>query len=241
MIHRLIIGLVNTMKSARRVKSLLAHVAAAAPRDFPEHGCAMVFGGSGGLGAEICVALAEAGVNNIALSYYSNEEAANTVASAVRAVGSASMVGKVVAEDIDSVQEFVNLAHNAFGSIHTVVNASGPSLSLIPLLRVPSEQFSSVIDQDLKGAFNIVQCVVPKLIDNGGGSLVAVTTSATDGPVVPGDALSSIPKAAVNMLVRHVAKEYGSKGVRANIVGPGIIETAGLGERMLAESVAAGK
>ena len=64
---------------------------------------------------------------------------------------------------------------------------------------------------------------------------MAITTCATER-IIDGDFISAVPKAAVGMLVKHIAKEYARHGIRANTVGPGIIETRGMGQRILSET-----
>ena len=80
---------------------------------------------------------------------------------------------------------------------------------------------TAVIETDVIGFFNIAQAGVPYL-RKGGGSITALVTPAIH-KMVPTDALSSTPKAAVAMLIRHIAAEEGPNQVRANAVGPGVI------------------
>ena len=92
-----------------------------------------------------------------------------------------------------------------------------------------------MIMSDVVGFFHLVKASIEALKASK-GSLVAVTTTATER-VIPTDACSSVPKAAVNMLVKHAAREYARFGVRANIVAPGFFlepgNEKGLGQRML--------
>merc|ERR1719262_796028 len=72
---------------------------------------------------------------------------------------------------------------------------------------------------DVVGFFNLVKASVPALKESK-GTITAVSTMATER-TVPADAASAVPKAAVNMIVKHVAREYARFGIRANIIGTG--------------------
>jgi NAD(P)-dependent dehydrogenase (short-subunit alcohol dehydrogenase family) len=75
----------------------------------------------------------------------------------------------------------------------------------------------------VNGFFNIAKHTVPALREGGGGSITALLTAAVDR-TVPTDALSATPKAAVSMMMRMLATEEAANGIRANGVGPGVIE-----------------
>jgi NAD(P)-dependent dehydrogenase (short-subunit alcohol dehydrogenase family) len=79
------------------------------------------------------------------------------------------------------------------------------------------------------GFTRVVRAVLPLMRAQGGGTIVAIGSFATYS-FQPGDALSAVPKAAIEMLCRAVAREEGRYGIRANVVAPGIIN-AGLGEQ----------
>lgn len=192
-------------------------------------GCAVVFGGSGGLGRAIAASLAARGAD-VMLSYRRNAAAAEDGAKAVRAQGRKAATGPLALEDADAVQRFVEAAAARFGAVHTAVYASGPDIASAYVNQVTPEQWRRVIDADVNGFFYAVRSSLPELRKTR-GSLVAVTTTAV-ARFPPRDVLSAAPKAAVEQLVRAVAKEEGRFGVRANAVAPGVIET-GLGRRML--------
>ena len=84
-----------------------------------------------------------------------------------------------------------------------------------------------VINADVNGCFNLIEATLPHLRERKAGSYLAVITAAVDR-APPRDILSAAPKAAIEMLVRGVAREEGRNGIRANCVGPGLI-AAGLG------------
>lgn len=193
-------------------------------------GGALITGGSGGIGAAICKLLAERG-SSVAFTYRSNAEAAEEVASAVRAAGVDSHMGNPALEDADSLREFADEAAERLGGLHTAVSAAGPHVPQVYLSQTDPGLFARQIEADVIGAFNLTTAVLPHLRATG-GSIVYITTAATT--VFPKrDALSSIPKGAVESMMRAVAVEEGRFGVRSNCVGPGMLED-GMAARLMA-------
>lgn len=194
-------------------------------------GGALVTGGSGGIGAAISVMLAQRG-SPVAFTYRSNAEAAEEVADEVRAAGVDAHIGNPALEDADAMREFADEAAERLGGLHTVVSAAGPHVPQMYISQTDPDLFAHQIEADVIGAFNLTVAALPHLRPSG-GSIVYVTTAATT--VFPKrDALSSIPKGAVESLMRAVAVEEGRFGIRANCVGPGMLED-GMAARLIAD------
>lgn len=196
--------------------------------EFPADGTAIVIGGTGGIGRVICQRLAQAG-SNVAFTYRSNTAVAKEVEQAVTAAGrkAASRVAEVT--DATSVKTCFEQFAGAFGKVHAVVYTTSLEIPQQWLSRIEAPQMERALQVNVMGLFNVVQCAIPLL--RGGGSLVTVTTSATKR-YPRRDVLSAVPKAAVEMLTLAVAKEEGRYGMRANCVGPHMIEAGG-GTRVL--------
>lgn len=193
-------------------------------------GVAIVAGGSGGIGADICLALAQSGAN-IALTYRSRPDAAEAVALAIRGTGAEAFSAQVDHADPDAMKAFVDAATSRFGRIHSVVYAAGPHLPLKFISTITPQEWRAVFEADVNGAFNLVWATLPYLKAGGGGAMAAVITAAVE-KVPSRDICSAAPKAAIEMLFRGVALEEGRFGIRANCVGPGFID-AGLGRELL--------
>jgi NAD(P)-dependent dehydrogenase (short-subunit alcohol dehydrogenase family) len=194
---------------------------------FPSTGAAVVIGGSGGVGAEICRVLARDGCD-VALTYFGNEERAKVAAAAVEALGRAVSIYRLDIEEPAAVQNFVEAVAAAHGGIHTVVYAAGPLVPLIHLSKIEPERMKKHLLQDTFGFFNVVQASLPHLRSTG-GSIVACQTAA-HFRYAAADGLSVVPKAGVNALMKGVAKEEGRYGVRANGVALGMIEAGQMPE-----------
>lgn len=201
-------------------------------------GAALVVGGSGGLGAAVARELAGRG-SDVALTYRSNEEAAEAVAADVSAAGRQAWTVALDLAAIETVAPVVDALAEAAGGLHTVVYAAGPHVPQMHLSRVDPAVVREQLDADAAGFFAVAHAALPYLRgeeDAGtggpvGGNLVAITTAATRRFPVR-DGLSSIPKAAVEAAVRGIAAEEGRFGVRANTVGPGML-VDGMAERLI--------
>lgn len=202
---------------------------ALAPTDFPTTGTALVVGGSGGIGRQVCLALARAGCD-VALTYHRNRDAAVEVARSIEGMGRQAHIAALTLEDAEAVKRHVDAMASRFGAIHSVVYAAGPPIRMAPIRALTPEGWASAVRADAMGCFNLVWASLPHLKESR-GAIVAVITSAVER-VPSHDILSAAPKAAVEMLIRGVAKEEGRNGIRANCVGPGWIDD-GLGREVM--------
>ncbi len=194
-------------------------------------GAALVVGASGGIGAAIARMLAERGSDQL-LTYRGNAEAATGLADEIRTRhGQRAELRQLDLTDAARVAEVVDEAAEVFGGLHTVVYASGPHVPMLHLSRVTPEQYQHQLDGDAAAFFNLVHPSLPHL-RTAKGSLVAVTTAATSRFPVR-DGLSSCTKSAVEAVVRGLAAEEGRYGVRANCVGPGMLND-GMAARLVA-------
>jgi NAD(P)-dependent dehydrogenase (short-subunit alcohol dehydrogenase family) len=192
-------------------------------------GVAIVTGGSGGIGRAIALTLASAG-SDVVLTYGRNKAAADEVAAQIRDMGGKADVAALAIEDADQVRGFVDGVMARHGSLHSVVYASGPSLRMQLIADIDPKAWARVVAVDINGCFNLVHATLPH-VRKARGAYVAVITAAVER-VPARDIQSAAPKAAIEMLLRGVAKEEGRHGVRANCVGPGWI-AAGLGQHVM--------
>jgi NAD(P)-dependent dehydrogenase (short-subunit alcohol dehydrogenase family) len=182
----------------------------------------VVAGGSGGIGAAICEALAQAGAD-VALTYRSNRDGAEQAAAAVRAAGRRAQICQLSLGETEAVVSRMDELAGQYGRIHTLVNATGSNIPMRFIGKLEPELWRQVIDSDLHGFFNLVHAGLPHLRDGGGGSIVTVSSvGLLRWP--DRDVLSVAPKAGVETLIRGIAHEEGRFGIRANSVALGVIE-----------------
>jgi NAD(P)-dependent dehydrogenase (short-subunit alcohol dehydrogenase family) len=192
-------------------------------------GCALVVGGSGGLGLAVVRTLASRG-SSVALTFRSRAAAAGDAVESARAWGVHASAHQL---DVTSSSDCAGLVADvvaAYGGIHTLVHAAGPHVPMKHLSSVDPTELSGQLSADAAGFFNVVHAALPHLRASE-GSVVAITTAATDRYPLR-DGLSAAPKGAVEALVRALAAEEGRYGVRVNAVGPGML-TDGMAARLI--------
>ncbi len=193
-------------------------------------GVALVTGATGGVGGEVCRQLAARG-SDVAIVYHTSESDAAQLVDVVRSRGRRSEAYRADLAVASEAQSLVSGAVRQFGGIHTFVHAAGPTVPQLYWSRVDAATLLEHLQTEVLGFFNVAHAVIEHLRQSG-GSIVAVTSAATRR-FPPRDGLSSSPKAAIEAIVRGLAKEEGRYGVRANAVGPGMLED-GMAQRLIA-------
>lgn len=199
-----------------------------------DDGAVIVAGGSGGIGEAICRRFAEAGAP-IVFTYHGNQVKAEAIVSDIESQGGQCEAHKIDLSDTDAVENLFENVRTRHERIAHVVYAAGPSFDFAKIGSIPADEWKYVINADVNGAFNLIQSAVKQFQRQDGGNLVGVVTGALEC-VPKADIMSAAPKAAVEMLIKGVAKESGKLGIRANCVGPGWIN-AGLGKKGMEEKL----
>lgn len=187
------------------------------------NGVALVVGGSGGVGQSICKELAHNGVN-VVLTYNKNSARAEQVAAEINEEGGSADIAQLNMDDIDGMKTMVDGIVEKYGRLHSVFIATGFDIPQINVSDVTPDQWKQVLRSDAEGVFNVVYVTLPHLRQGGGGSYVHVSSAALQR-FAELDILSVAPKAAVEELIKGIAKEEGKHGIRANSVAIGVIET----------------
>ncbi|MRI33896.1 oxidoreductase [Endozoicomonas sp. OPT23] len=201
-------------------------------QEFPE-GVALVVGGSGGTGAVISQRLVEMGAT-VALTYNSNKTRADEMVAQITADGGSAEAFQLNMKDLDTVITLFDQLKKKHGQVHTVVMATGYDIPQEHISEISPELWQDVINTDLNGFYNVAHTAIPYLRESK-GSIVHIS-SAGLGRFPARDVLSVSPKAAIDSLVKGIAKEEGPHGIRANSVAIGVIET-GIFLRLRAEGV----
>lgn len=200
-----------------------------------DEGAVLVAGGSGGIGEAIARGFAAAGLP-VAITYHSSQAKAATIKADIEAQGGRCEIYKVDLAKAEEVEALIVSAKAAYGRIGHIVYAAGPHFDFSFVGTIPNEQWHHVVNADINGAFHLIQAAVRTFrAQGGGGNLLAVITAAVERVPVA-DLMSAAPKAAIEMLMKGVAKESGRFGIRANCIGPGWIN-AGLGKKGLEEKL----
>jgi 3-oxoacyl-[acyl-carrier protein] reductase len=183
--------------------------------------CAVVTGGGRGIGKAICLRLARLGADVAAVDILESE--AEGTAAEVRALGRKALA---VACDVSSsaeVQAMFAKVVESLGGVHIVVNNAGITRDNL-MMRMSDEDWKKVIDVNLSGAFNCCREASKYFIRQRFGRVVNVS-SVVGLMGNAGQANYSASKAGIIGLTKSVAKELATRGVTANAVAPGYIDT----------------
>ncbi|MCB9683169.1 MAG: SDR family oxidoreductase [Alphaproteobacteria bacterium] len=182
-------------------------------------GWALVVGGSGGIGSACAETLAARG-RAVVVTWRHHDEAARAVCARIRAAGGTASTMQLTLPEADDLD---------LQGLGTLVWAAGADIGQPYVARTDPADLRSAVDLEVHGFFEVLRAALPALRDRR-GSVVAVTT-AGNARHPPGDVLSTAPKAALEAILRGVAREEGRHGVRANAVAVGVVQ-GGLFERI---------
>ena len=189
-----------------------------------QEGACFVAGGSGGIGSAICARFAQAG-RAVAFTYYRNEFKAEQLKAELERQGAQALALRVDLTDAAQAASALEEAAKAMGGLESVVYAAGPALEMNFVSSISPATWASTVAMDVNSAYNLFHAALPHLRQSK-GNLLALSTCALKRPP-RADVLSAAPKAAIDMLVKCIAKEEGRFGIRANTVELGFID-AGL-------------
>jgi 3-oxoacyl-[acyl-carrier protein] reductase len=183
---------------------------------------AFVTGGSSGIGAAVCAALAREGAD-VALTSFGARADAKAVLKRIKGAHRRAWSSEVDVGDFEGAQRALASARDAFGRLDVVVCNAGINLDST-LIKMQEDEFDRVVRVNLKGAFNYIRAAGALFKEAGGGAIVAVSSvNGLRGKL--GQANYAASKAGVISLVRTAAIEFAPFGVRVNAVAPGFTET----------------
>ena len=183
---------------------------------------AIVTGASRGIGAACARTLASRGWD-LGLTYGQDRDGAEETAEAVRALGGRAAIAAAEVRDAESVAAAIAELDGALGPAEAVVVNAGTTRDGLSV-RMTAADWRLPIDVNLTGTANTVRAVAGGLSDRGGGSIVALT-SIVGVHGNAGQVNYAASKAGIIGLVRTLAREFGSDGVRVNAVAPGYVRT----------------
>ena len=179
---------------------------------------ALITGSSQNIGRGIAHHLAAAGFN-IIVNGSSDQEAAEKVASEVRAKGSTAMVAMGDVGDKAAAEQIVQAGLDQFGAIDVLVN-NAAIRPHAPFLDISEAEWQRVMNVDLNAAIWLSRLVLPAMIHKGWGRIISFSgMNAQRG--YPGASPVAVAKHAVWGLTKSLAAEFGPLGITANIISPG--------------------
>lgn len=187
---------------------------------------AIVTGGSRGLGKDMALALAGKGLD-VVITYTSQPDAASEVVRSIEAAGQKAAAISLNLLNISEIDGFVEKLNSVlsekFGGRKPdfLVNNAGMGGN-IPMQQATEQEFDDFLNVHFKGVYFLSQKLLAVM--NDGGGIINISTGTTRF-CNPGYSLYASMKGAIEVLTRYIAKEYGSRGIRANVVAPGPVET----------------
>ncbi|MCB2222972.1 MAG: 3-oxoacyl-[acyl-carrier-protein] reductase [Actinobacteria bacterium] len=205
---------------------------------------ALVTGASRGIGRAVAEHLA-AGGHRVAVNYHASPDAAAEVVAAVEAGGGEAMAVGADVGDADAVAAMFEQVTGAWGPVEVLVNNAGITRDNL-LLRMGPDDWDAVLETNLRAAYLCTRTALRGMLKARWGRVISITSvSGIAGN--PGQANYAAAKAGLIGFTKSVAKEVGARGITANAVAPGFIETdmtAGLGDdvrRAAAAGIALGR
>lgn len=183
---------------------------------------AIVTGASRGIGRAVAVGLGRAGAY-VALNYQRNEAAAQEALAAVKDAGGEGELMRFDAGESAAVQRAVEDLVARKGAVHVAVANAGITADNL-LLRVSDEEVAAVFGTNVHGAIWLARASVRSMMRAKFGRFIAVS-SVVGQMGNAGQSVYAASKSALEGFVKSVAREYGSRGVTANVVAPGFIDT----------------
>jgi len=191
---------------------------------------ALVTGGSRGIGRAIALALAEDGAD-VAVNYRRDEAAAKETVEAIEKLGRRARAYAASMEDGDALARMVDAVVADFGFVDILVNNAGIASRGHKVEKTDPAELERVVRVHALAPHRLCQLVLPSMKTRPRGDIVMISSVATLH-LDPGGAPYSMGKAALEALAVTLSKEVKKRGIRVNVVAPGLVETE-MGRRLM--------
>ena len=187
---------------------------------------ALVTGGSRGLGKDMALSIARKGIDVI-LTYRTNEAEANAVVSEIESIGQQAASLQLDMAQFDSLEHFMQQVLKTLQlkwntqSFDFLINNAGMGAT-VPFMQVTEELFNQFLNVHFKSVYFLTQKSVAHM--NEGGRIINISSGTTRFSN-PGYSVYASMKGAIEVFTKYLAKELGAKGIGANVVAPGPVET----------------
>lgn len=182
---------------------------------------ALITGASKGIGEAIALTLAAHGAKVVINSR--KQEEIDKVANLIRDAGGECLALAGNAGDVATCKSLVDQTVAAYGRLDILVNNAAANPTFGPAVETPEWAYDKIMTVNVKAPFELCKYAYPELKKRG-GAVINLSSIAGDTPD-PGLGIYSVSKAALNMLTKVLAKEWGPDNIRVNAICPGLIKT----------------
>ena len=182
---------------------------------------AVITGASRGIGRSMAETYARAGAHVICVSR--NEDPLNVVADGIKSNGGSASVTAINVSNLEKFQNLIKDTTDKYGSVDILVNNAGITRDTL-IMRMSEEDWDTVIDVNLKGAFNGIKAVTRTMMKQRFGRIINIS-SVVGLTGNAGQVNYAASKAGLIGLTKATAKEIGSRGITVNCIAPGYIAT----------------
>lgn len=183
---------------------------------------AIVTGASRGIGKAIAINFARQGAK-VVINYRSDDKGAEETKAEIEKNGGVAVLHKGDVSNFSVAEELINFCKEQFSRVDVLVNNAGITRDTL-VMRMKEEDFDSVINVNLKGAFNCAKHAASLMLRQKSGKIINI--SSVIGLIGnAGQVNYAASKAGVIGMTKSLAKELGSRGITVNAIAPGFIET----------------
>ncbi|OGP35404.1 MAG: short-chain dehydrogenase [Deltaproteobacteria bacterium GWC2_65_14] len=184
---------------------------------------ALVTGASRGIGAATARMLARHGAA-VAVNYFRSANAARKVVSEIVDEGGNAIAVRADVRNMNQVEAMSRKVAETLGPIDTLVLNASISFPVLPFLKIPWKDFQAKLVGELQAAFFCCKAVVPAMVMRKKGCIIGIS-SGLSRVVGEGFCAHSTAKSGLDAFMKSLALELGPKGIRVNVVAPGLTET----------------
>jgi 3-oxoacyl-[acyl-carrier protein] reductase len=184
---------------------------------------ALITGASRGIGAETAKLFALEGAK-VVVNYNNNQEAAQKVVDEIKSKNGQAIAVQADVTEVEQVEKMMQIIKDHWGDVDILVINAGLRFKVAPFMQLTWEDFSYKYYGEMKSFYNSSKAVIPGMIARKSGVIVAVSSGLSRHPGY-GFSSHSASKSAVDALVKSLALELGSMGIRVNTVAPGLTIT----------------
>ncbi len=183
---------------------------------------AIITGGTSGIGEAIAKMYAQQGAKVVVSGR--NEEEGQRIVKEIEEKGGTALFSQTDVSSYEEVKGCIQQTLDTFGTIDILVNSAGIHDEYKTVLEMSEDEYDKLMDVNLKGAFLMTKEALPVMLEKGKGNILNVGSQGTF-VAGPGGAAYVMSKHAIDGLTKQLAYDFGQKGIKANTIAPGFIET----------------